>query len=140
MALLFRSAEGVLGAATALLSLMVLSALSHGQGADAVGMLLEARTAALDIVLVFVGVGGAAFCYLLLVSRVMPRFLAAWGVATYVSMFALALLSVLWPEHPLWIETTLYAAGTTFEVSIGLWLVVKAIDGQRWMTHAHPNG
>ncbi|MCA8913468.1 MAG: DUF4386 domain-containing protein [Planctomycetes bacterium] len=134
LALIFRCAEGVLGAATGMFGLAVLAALEH-EGPDAhalVGTLLEARTATLDFVLVFVGVGGAVFCYLFLVSKLIPRVLAAWGIVTYASMFGLGLLSILWADHPSIIEITLYGAGTLFEVSVGLWLLVKAIDVRKW--------
>ena len=134
LALLFRSAEGVLGAATAILSLAVLAVLAQ-EGSDVphlVGTLVEARTAALDIVLVFVGVGGTAFCYLFFASKFIPRFLSVWGIVTYGSMLGLGMLSILWPGHPRVIELVLYGSGTLFEVSIGLWLLVKAINIQKW--------
>lgn len=132
MALILRTAEGILGAATAILSLAALAALQGAGGASGirevqalVGLLLETRTAALDIVLLFVGLGGGLFCYLFLVSRLIPRVLAAWGIVTYASMVGLGVLSLLWPGHPALIEQVLYGAGTLFEVCIGLWLLVK---------------
>lgn len=149
LALILRCAEGVLGCATAILGLIVLEALRTGAASDgigpqvhqaAAGVLLAARTAAMDVVLLLVGPGGAAFCYLLFVARLIPRALAAWGIVTYASMVALAVTSVLWPGHPVLIETVLYVAGTLFEVSIGLWLLVKAVDVDRWRAYAgaHP--
>lgn len=148
LALILRCAEGVLGCTTAILSLVALVALRNRAASDgvdptlfqaAVGVLLEARSAAMDVVLLFVGPGGAAFCYLLFVARLIPRALAVWGIITYTSMLALAVLSLLWPEHPVMIETVLYGAGTLFEVTIGLWLLVKAVDVDRWRTYAmHP--
>ena len=144
LALILRCAEGVLGCATAILSLVALAALRTRTGSDgvdpalfhgAVGVLLEARSAAMDVVLLFVGPGGAAFCYLLFVARLIPRALAAWGIITYASMVVLAALSILWPEHPAVLETVLYGAGTLFELTIGLWLLIKAVDVARWRAY-----
>lgn len=148
LALILRSAEGILGCATAFLSLIVLAAIRTGTASGGiestqlqatVGVLLEARTAAMEVVLLLVGPGGAAFCYLLFVGRLIPRALAAWGIITYASMLALGVLSLLWPSHPAMIETVLYGAGTLFEVSIGLWLLIKAVDVDKWRTYADPD-
>ena len=145
LALILRCAEGVLGCTTAILSLAALAALRTRTASDgidpallqgAVGVLLEARSAAMDVVLLFVGPGGVAFCYLLFVARLIPRALAVWGIITYASMLALAVLSMLWPGHPVVIETVLYGAGTLFEVTIGLWLLVKAVDVDKWRAYA----
>lgn len=134
--MVLRLAEAVLGGATVLLSLGVLALLRSdaSTGFDTaqlhalVGMLLDVRTAGLDVVLVFVGPGGAVFCYLFFKSRYVPRWLAAWGVFTYLSMLALGLLSILWPGHPVMIESVLYGAGGAFELLFGGWLLVKGLD------------
>ncbi len=133
LALLLRVAEGIVGCATAILGFAVLAATDRGSAEPAiVGMLLETRTDAMDIVLVLVGLGGAAFCTLLFTSRLVPRLLSAWGIVTYASMLALAVLSISWPEHPPMVETILYGAGTLFELALGLWLLIRAIDRDRW--------
>lgn len=143
LALLFRMAEAIVGAATILLTFAVWYVLSTDmslgvEGSASVvspaelhalaGRLLDARTAALDIVLLFVGVGATLFCYLLFRSRIIPRPLAGWGILTYLSMLVLALISILMPDHPLTLETILYFAGGAFELSFGLWLLVKGVD------------
>lgn len=141
LALLLRTGEAVLGAATVLLGQMALLLLdgTHAPGgiqadqAQALaGLLLDSRTAGLDLVLVFVGLGGTLFCYLFLVSKYVPRLLAAWGVITYASMLLLALVSMLLPDHPEMIEVVLYGFGTAFEVVFGLWLLLKGIDLPQW--------
>lgn len=143
LALLFRMAEAIVGAGTILLSFAVWYVLSTEATSSAVaaasvfspdqlhllaGRLLDARTAGLDIVLLFIGVGATLFCYLLFRSRLIPRLLAGWGIFTYLSMLVLALVSILIPDHPLMLETILYAAGGAFELVFGFWLLVKGIE------------
>ena len=136
LALLFRSAEAILGGATVLLSFIILLLASGGAssalGPEAlhalVGMFVDVRAAALDIVLVFVGVGGSLYCYLFFVSRSIPRWLAAWGVFSYLSMLVLAFVSIVLPDHPAALESVLYSAGGLFELTIGLWLLFKGVN------------
>ena len=85
------------------------------------------RDAGLAIVLLFVGLGGALFCYLFLRSRYVPALLAVWGIVTYVSMTGLGLVQILWPGHPSMIETILYGSGGAFEVLFGLWLLFRGV-------------
>ena len=136
LALLFRSAEAVLGAATLLIDFTLLALLKNGAVPHVLGTdqplalaasLLEVRTASLDVVLAFVGAGGTLFCYLFLTSRSVPRMLAGWGILTYLSMLFLAFLSILIPAHPASIETTLYTAGALFEFVFGFWLLFKGV-------------
>lgn len=136
LALLFRAGEAVLGGASVLISVMLLLLVTGGGDAAAlapdalhalVGLFVGARAAALDIVLVFVGVGGTIYCWLFLVSRCIPWPLAAWGVFSYGSMLALAFVSLLWPDHPATPEAVLYGAGALFELAIGLWLLIRGV-------------
>ena len=135
LALLFRSAEAILGAATVFLGLGILELASGAPGNiepaelhALVERVVAVRAAALDIVLVFVGFGATLYCYLLFRSGHVPRFLCGWGVATYLSMLGLAVLSLVVPDHPQMLETVLYASGTAFELSFGGWLLIRGID------------
>jgi len=145
LALLLRSAEAILGAATVLMSFIVLFVLEGNAPSNAfeteqlhalAGRFLDVRTAGLDIVLIFIGLGATIFCYLLLKSKYIPRWLAAWGMFTYLSMLSLALVSILFPNHPAMLEFVLYGAGELFELTLGFWLVFKGIDLQQWEKHA----
>jgi hypothetical protein len=144
-ALLLRSAEATLGAATVLISFVVLYVLGDNGPSSAfepeqlqvlAGRFLDVRTAGLDIVLVFIGLGATVFCYLLFKSKYIPRPLAAWGIFTYLSMLFLALVSILFPNHPLMLANVLYGVGTLFEFIFGLWLVFKGVDLQQWEKYA----
>ena len=145
LALLLRSAEAVLGAATVLISFVVLYVLggngrSNGfepeQLQALAGPFLDVRTAGLDIVLIFIGLGATLFCYLLFRSKYIPRWLAGWGIFTYLSTLSLALASILFPSHPLMLELVFYGVGELFELTLGFWLVFKGIDLQQWEKHA----
>ena len=45
-------------------------------------------------------------------------------------MLLLSLISILFPDVPGIIEIVLYGAGTLFELTIGLWLVIKGVNVQ----------
>ncbi len=137
LAMLLRSGEAIVGAATVLLSFVVLFLL-NGEGRSTAfeteqlqalaGVFLDVRAAGLDLVLILIGLGGTLFCHLFFVSRYVPRTLAAWGMFTYVSMFVLGFVSVLVPNHPMMLETALYSLGGAFELVFGFWLVLKGVD------------
>lgn len=145
LALLFRSAEAIVGGATVLTSFATLYVLA-GNGPSnpfepqqlqaLAGRLIDVRTAGLDIVLILIGIGATVFCYLLFKSKYIPRPLAAWGIFTYLSMLSLGLVSILFPNHPLLLETVLYGVGGSFEFVFGLWLLFKGIDLERWNHYA----
>jgi len=147
LGLLFRTAEAVVGVSTILMSIFVAELLdSEGRAAAfepkelhaLVGTVLDARTTGMDLVLVLIGVGGTAYCGLLFTSRLVPRWLAGWGAATYLSMLVLGFLSLLWPDHPDALEMLFYGPGTLFELTIGAWLVVKGVDQERWQAVSNP--
>ena len=93
-----------------------------------VGLFLAVRGAGLDIVLIFVGVGGTLFCYLFYKSKLIPRLLAAWGVLTYLSMLILAIVSILVPDIPESTKMLFYTPGGLFEIIIGFWLLIKGLN------------
>ena len=139
LGLLLRSAEAIVGATTVLISFAVLLVLEGGGSPSALepermqalaGRFIDVRTAGLDVVLVFTGLGATVFCVLLLRSRYIPQPLAAWGIFTYVSMLGLALVSILFPDHPLMLANVLYGVGALFELVLGLWLLFKGVDLQ----------
>ena len=145
LAMLLRLGEAILGGVTVLMSFIVLLLL-NGKGYSAgidteqvqawVGLFLTLRTAWLDVVLIFVGLGGTVFCYLFLKSKYVPRILAAWGLFTYSSMLILSFVSILFPTHSEMFETVLYGLGTLFEVLFGFWLLLKGINLQQRNNHA----
>ena len=136
LALIFRVAEAVLGCVTILTGFIVLDLLSS-EGISAtftpeqvqalIGMMLNLRLVGLDIVLIFVGLGGSLYCYLFYMTKYVPRILAVWGIYTYLSMIILALFSIIVPDHPVILDTIFYGPGGLFELIFGFWLLIKGV-------------
>jgi hypothetical protein len=138
LALLWRIGEAIIGAGVAVLTgfipLLLLNgkaALEQDQLQALVGLFLQLRSAGLDVVLIFIGMGGTVFCYLFFTSKYVPRILAVWGMITYLSMLILALVSILLPSLPESVKMIFYAPGGLFEVIIGLWLLIKGVKVQQ---------
>jgi len=134
LAMLWRIGEAIIGAGVAVLTgfipLLLLNgkaALEQDQLQALVGLFLQLRSAGLDVVLIFIGMGGTVFCYLFFTSKYVPRMLAVWGMITYLSMLILALVSILSPSLPESVKMIFYAPGGLFEVIIGLWLLIKGV-------------
>jgi hypothetical protein len=133
LALLWRVSEAIVGSALTVSSgILPLSLLDTGGALDTsqlyalLDALLSVRIAGLDVVLLFVGLGGTVFCYLFWKSHFVPRILAAWGIVTYLSMLMLALASLLTSIDES-AKLILYAPGGLFEITMGLWLLFKGV-------------
>ena len=137
-ALFFRFGEAIIGVVITVLSGLIPLLLLNRQAVfeteqlqALVGLFLNLRTAGLDIVLLFIGLGGTIFCYLFFQSKYVPRILASWGIFTYLSMLILAFLNILLPNRPAMIEIVLFALGALFEVIFGFWLWFKGVNVQQ---------
>lgn len=138
LAMLWRIGEAVIGAGVAVLTGFIPLLLLNGKAAfeqdqlqSLVGLFLQLRSAGLDVVLIFIGMGGTVFCYLFFTSKYVPRILAIWGMITYLSMLTLALVSILSPSLPESVKMTFYAPGGLFEIIIGLWLLIKGVNVEK---------
>jgi hypothetical protein len=134
LALLFRVAESIIGAAATVISGLIPLLLintetvfSPEQLQTLLKLFLDIRNSGLDIVLMFIGVGGTIFCYLFYQSNYVPKFLASWGIFTYLTMLILALTSLLSPDIPEVAKMIFYAPGGLFELIFGFWLLLKGI-------------
>lgn len=134
LALLWRLGEAIIGGSIAVFSGIVpLLLLKHDTGSGTsqlqslVGVFLEVRNAGLDVVLIFIGLGGTLFCYLFFKSKYIPRVISVWGMLTYLSMLLLAFASIL-SNLSESVKIAFYAPGGLFEICIGLWLLVKGIN------------
>jgi hypothetical protein len=143
LAMLWRIGEAIIGAGVAVLTGFIPLLLINGEAAfeqdqlqAMVGLFLQLRNAGLDVVLIFIGMGGTVFCYLFFVSKYIPRILAVWGMLTYLSMLILALVSILSPSLPESVKMIFYIPGGLFEIIIGLWLLVKGIKVNRETLYA----
>lgn len=132
LALLWRVGEAIVGGATAVVSGLVPLLLLESEGGfeqqqlvDLVSLFLDLRSAGLDVVLIFIGLGGTLFCYLFYISGFVPRVLAGWGIATYISMLGISLAGVLIPALPESLKMVFYIPGGLFEITFGFWLLIK---------------
>ncbi len=75
---------------------------------------------------IFLGLGSAAFSYLLFESRYVPRALAGFGVLASLLATVCGLMTILFPAF-----ATVAAAGLlpilVYEIALGLWLLVKGV-------------
>ena len=134
LALLWRTAEAIIGAVTVVISGLIPLALintesffSQEQVHALLKLFLDIRASGLDIVLMFVGVGGTIFCYLFYKSNYVPKFLAGWGIFTYLSMLLLSFVSLLLPNIPENYKMIFYVPGGLFELIFGFWLLIKGV-------------
>lgn len=73
-------------------------------------------------------VGAAMLYYLLYQSRVVPRWLAVWGLIA-APLFVVASLSLIWTDDPnTTFSTILYAPMALQEMVLAVWLIVKGFD------------
>ena len=135
LALLWRVAEAIIGAGIVVISgLIPLSLLksetlfSTEQAHSLLKLFLDIRISGLDIVLMFVGVGGTIFCYLFYKSNYVPRFLAGWGIFTYLSMLLLSIIGLLSADLPETYKLIFYVPGGLFELIFGFWLLFKGVN------------
>lgn len=93
--------------------------------ATALGSLLtEANTMAYQIGQATLGVGGAFLCSLLYRTRLIPRWLAAWGLIGYVIHVAGAVAEVFGVP----VSLILLIPGGLFEMALGFWLLIKGFQ------------
>ena len=89
---------------------------------------LSAHADAYNVGLVLAGLRSAAFCYLWFRSRLIPRALAAWGMAASFLMGASAFSFVIFPELSRFIPVEIYGAPIFFfELTMGVWLLLKGL-------------
>ena len=135
LALLWRLAEAVVGVSIAVVSSLIPLLLVEQSTVNdrellqtIIAVFLEIRSAGLDFVLLFVGVGGSIFGYLFLKSNYVPRILAFWGILTYLSMLILSISSLLLPNIPETAKMVFFVPGGLFEIIFGLWLLFKGLN------------
>lgn len=100
---------GAAGAA----SLQVLSSLS-----------IQGNDSAYQIAMIALGLGSVSFWFLFYRSRLVPRVLAVWGIVGYAIFLSGAVLEILGSE----VGLVLSIPGGLFEMSLGIWLIVKGFN------------
>ena len=105
-----------------------LRAFTSDQLHDLVRLFLSARGLGFYVGFVFLGLGSAAFAYLMFKSRYVPRILAGWGIFASLLLAAGSLAVMLSP----WFADNLTMAFMVpmffYEVPLGLWLLLKGVN------------
>jgi hypothetical protein len=70
------------------------------------------------------GLGGLMFCYLLYISRLVPRLIAVWGFIGYIIFISGAILSLFGCS----VDVLLDIPGGLFEIFLSIWLIVKGFN------------
>jgi hypothetical protein len=78
-----------------------------------------------QIGMVIWGIGGLMFCYLLYISRIVPKWLSIWGFIGYVIFISGAFFALFGID----IDVILDIPGGLFEVFLCFWLIFKGFDG-----------
>lgn len=137
IALSFRGAEAILGCVIVLVG-AVIAVLAGGntgiegaQIAVLIDLLIRARTAGMDVLLVVLCLGAIPFCYLFYRSRYIPRLLSGFGIACYALIFLGSLTNIITPRYADW-TVLAFVPGTLFEIAIGGWLLFKGVKLEHW--------
>ncbi|QBG36109.1 DUF4386 domain-containing protein [Litorilituus sediminis] len=134
--LIFRFGEALLGCVVIMLYLGILLLLSSNEYLQAIEpaqlqalayFFLKLTGIGFYILLLIMGIGGIAFCYLFYVSRYIPKFLSIWGIITYASMVIYGLINIAIHDAAKELAYAM-APGALFELIIGLWLMFKGIS------------
>jgi hypothetical protein len=141
LALLLKLTESIIVTVKVLISLIALqmlngktklTAFEPEKLQDLVGLFLNVSTSGSMISMVFLGLGFMLFFYLLCRSKYVPGILAGFGILSYFLILIYGFLNILAPNHAtnLIIQIICMAPSCLFELSIGLWLLIKGVNIQ----------
>jgi Domain of unknown function (DUF4386) len=88
---------------------------------------LQASQYAYEIAMMFVGVAGVTLCYVLYVARLVPRWVAVWGLVGYAIHLGGSVLEVL----GFGLNLMHVIPGGLWELFIGVWLIAKGFNASR---------
>ena len=77
------------------------------------------------------GFGGLMFCYLLYISRLVPRGLSIWGFLGYLVFISGTILELF--GFPWGVQLAI--PGGLFEISLSIWLIIKGFRASALMPH-----
>src|SRR5262249_22702079 len=83
--------------------------------------------AGINVTFVFLGLGSAIFGYLWFKSRYIPRALAALGVLGSLLLATGSFAFIIFPRLEDWAEPGYFAPLGIFEVTMGVWLLLKGL-------------
>jgi hypothetical protein len=89
---------------------------------------VQSNSMAYQIAVISLGVGSTFLCWLLFRTRLVPRFLAVWGLVGYAIYLAGAIAEISGTH----IGLILSIPGGLFEVGFALWLIVKGFQPEAY--------
>jgi hypothetical protein len=140
LAALFRVMEAAFFAVVPLASCIVLLLLGGetylseftAKQLSALAMLtFQAQAAAYTLGLILFGLGSTLFAYLFYRSRLIPRVLAGFGVASSLVVLLGSLGIIVLPAYAERIETFCYEPIFLYEMILGVWLLLRGVRGVR---------
>jgi hypothetical protein len=140
-ALCLKMADAVLAAVTVSLSFLALQMLTGEtfltagnpeQVRDLVGLFLSLHATAATIPLVFTSLGFIVFFYLFFKSKYIPGILAGFGIFSYALLLLYSFVSILGAKPATALlgnfDLICFAPSCLFELTIGLWLLLKGVN------------
>lgn len=130
LGLVWRAMEAAVGVVVVVLGLALARVVAHVDDPRVretlAEVLLGAREAGLDLVVVCLSLGTAAFMLALWRTRLVPRWLSGWGLASILFMGVVTVGKLLDPGLADLVLVT-YLPGGVFELAFGSWLAVRGL-------------
>lgn len=132
-ALFSRIGEALIGSLSVICSVLILWLINRENSDESnlktIEFLFEAKAVIMNIVFAFLGLGSILYCYLFYRSRFIPRLLAAFGIFSFILVFAESIIVLLFPVKSL-VLTGIPAI--LFEIAVGIWLWSRGINVKYW--------
>lgn len=109
----------------------LLTGFSDPERGGLMSLFAHAHSAAIFFLLIPMAVGGVLFFILFFRSRLLPRWLSAWGVVTYAIIGTVAALVILFPDLRNHIML-FFLPGALFEWVVAFWLLFAGVNTSHW--------
>lgn len=130
-ALLCRFGESIMGMLTVVGSTITLYTINNSFSSEitqnTVTVILRLQEALMNILMVFIGIGSILYLHLFYKSRFIPRWLSVFGIISFSFVLMESLILNLYPMNS-WSFPG--ALAIVFEITIGLWLIIKGVPNQ----------
>lgn len=134
-ALFSRIGEALIGSLTVVFSIAILILINNDSNSlplnGTIEFLFDVKAATLNIVFAFLGFGSILFCYLFLKARLIPAWLAAFGIFSFTLVFGESIAVLLFS-----VKSTIITgvSAILFEIVIGIWLIAKGVNTSKLST------
>jgi hypothetical protein len=93
---------------------------------------IQANLYAYEIGMIFVGLAGLMLCYMFYKAKLVPRWLAVWGLVGYATILCGSMLQVLGFD----LGMIITIPGGLWELFIGVWLIAKGFSSSGFVSQA----